>query len=137
MGNNLRDNKTLQELVCRRRAHRFPLPLEVDLTLPDRSIPAMIRDASLPNGDNDDADFIGIGILHDVPLPLDEGLPCRLRSESNLIPEDSKVTLLWTRHFGRDGFLSGGRMLVEVDALKSTGAPYGATADHPVRPEFG
>lgn len=101
-------HNTLKGMLCRRRAERMPLPVEVMFTRNGLTVMAVIRDRScdreLPGGS------LGIGILHNESLPLDVGLTCQTVTPTKLLPSRSVVTLIWTRHFGMEGFLSGGRM---------------------------
>ena len=106
---DLPENSNLQEAMpYRRRARRTSHPVDVELRLNDLTVSAVIRDVS--RADEHNPSFIGIGIFHSDPLPLDEILRCRTITESKLLPEESTVLLMWTRRFGSDGFLSGGRM---------------------------
>jgi hypothetical protein len=82
--------------------------VELELTRDGLTVSAVIRDVSL--GDDEDSAFIGIGLFHNDTLPLDETVSCRTVSPSEVLPVESTVTLMWTRRFGSDGFLSGGRM---------------------------
>ena len=109
-----RNNHVEQDQTCRRQAQRIPIPVEVELTTEDGRTTAVVRDATL--GDNQEAGFIGVGILHRNLLPLDEPLACETRTTSYLLPKHSNIILMWTRHFGSDGYLSGGRMMVDEPA---------------------
>lgn len=95
-------------MLCRRRARRTTLPVEVELSKDGLTVSAMIRDVSL--SDEADSPFIGIGLFHNDELPLDETLNCRTVSLSELLPIESTVSLMWTRHFGQEGYLSGGKL---------------------------
>ena len=106
MPNNQSQTDELQEVECRRRARRLPLPVEVTFETGDRIVAAMIRDVAIDN-----PDFIGIGILHRDLLPLDERLSCCTSSDTETLPAQSNVVLTWTRHYGNHGYLSGGRMV--------------------------
>ena len=106
---DLPENSNLQEAMpYRRRARRTSHPVDVELRLNDLTVSAIIRDVS--DADEQDPSLIGIGVFHSDALPLDEILGCRTVTGSKLLPEESTVLLLWTRRFGSDGFLSGGRM---------------------------
>lgn len=111
-------NSDTQEVLCRRRAERVPLPYEVQLTAADKTILAVIRDASLDEAK--ECGSIGISLLHDESLPLRQELPCRMMSETRVLHNHSVVTLMWTRSFGTDGFLSGGRMAPSVPKVETT-----------------
>ena len=108
MENAQKGHNALEATLCRRRTRRTILAVEVELSKDGVTVSAIIRDASL----NSEADspFIGIGLFHNHELPLDATLICRTVSPSELLPIDSTVSLMWTRHFGQDGFLSGGKM---------------------------
>jgi hypothetical protein len=108
MENSPKRHNTLEAMLCRRRARRTTLPVEVEFTRDSLTVSAVIRDVSL-NDDGDSAS-IGIGLFHNDALPLDENMSCRTVSPSEQLPVESTVILMWTRHFGGDGFLSGGRM---------------------------
>ena len=108
MENSPNRHNTLESMLCRRRARRTTMPVEVELTRDGLTVSAVIRDVSL--SDDGDSAFIGIGLFHNDALPLDESMSCRTVSPSELLPIESTVTLMWTRHFGQEGFLSGGRM---------------------------
>jgi hypothetical protein len=82
------------------------MPVEVQLTMNDRAIKAIIRDVSLEENPQDTR--IGISLLHNNWLPLNQVFRCRTLSESSLLPSESKCTLTWTLDFGTDGYLSGG-----------------------------
>jgi len=94
--------------LCRRRDRRIPLSVEVELSKDGLTLAAVIRDVSF--SDEQDSPLIGIGLFHNDALPLDETLHCRTISPSELLPIESTISLMWTCHFGSDGFLSGGRM---------------------------
>jgi hypothetical protein len=94
---------------CRRRVPRIPLPCELELTIGDRRVHAMIRDVSI--GGESTLGFIGIGLLHTEALPLQTEIHCHCKTKTSLIHQYSTVTLVWSRHFGADGYLSGGRMV--------------------------
>jgi hypothetical protein len=98
----------IQELSCRRRAPRIPNPVDVHFLVEGQSVAAIIRDTSVDETAN--SGFVGIGILHKDFLPLDQPIICRADSQTDAVPEHSSVTLRWTRHFGCDGYLSGGVM---------------------------
>lgn len=100
------------DLSCRRRNGRIPLPVEVRITLHGQTIKATIRDASL---DDDPVDGIGIGLLHDEVLPVGELLRCQVTCGSELLGREFEFVLFWTRCFGGDGCLSGGRIMVPAD----------------------
>ena len=108
MENAPKGHNTLEAMLCRRRTRRTTLAVEVELSKDGLTVSAMIRDASFDN--EGDSPFIGIGLFHNDELPLDETLSCRTVSPSELLPIESTVSLMWTRHFGQDGFLSGGKM---------------------------
>jgi len=108
MENAPKGHNILETTLCRRRTRRTTLAVEVELSKDGLTVSAMIRDASLNN--EGDSPFIGIGLFHNDELPLDETLSCRTVSPSELLPIESTVSLMWTRHFGQDGFLSGGKM---------------------------
>ncbi len=99
----------LQELSCRRRAVRIPNPVEVRFQLEQRTVKAIIRDTSIDETAR--SGFVGIGVLHQDFLPLDQPIVCQTESQTEAVPELADVTLRWTRHFGRDGYLSGGLMV--------------------------
>ena len=94
---------------CRRAAIRIPMPFELQLTVKQRTVDAIIRDVSPDN--EKPRGFIGIGLLHADPLPLHTPLPCVCLSRTTVLSRHSEVTLVWTRHFGADGYLSGGKMV--------------------------
>ena len=100
--------QTLKTMLWRRRARRISLPVDIELTFNDVTILAVIRDVSFSD-DADDSE-IGVGFFHNEPLPLREILKCRTNSHTDVLPAESTVFLMWTRDFGSDGFLSGGRM---------------------------
>jgi len=108
MENSPKGHHALEETLCRRRAGRITLPVEVELWNGNLTIMAVIRDVSFSEEEN--SSIIGIGLFHNDELPLDETINCRTVSHSELLPVESTISLLWTRHFGNDGFLSGGRM---------------------------
>lgn len=108
MRENQTQSVTLQNLTCRRGAPRISMPVEVQFTTGGRRVTAIIRDVSLNGAAT--AEVIGIGILHKDFLPLDEPLLCQTDSEIESLPKESEVTLMWTRHFGSHGYLSGGRL---------------------------
>ena len=108
MENAPKGHNILETMLCRRRTRRTTLAVEVELSKDGFTVSAMIRDVSL--NDEGDSPFIGIGLFHNDELPLDETLSCRTVSPSELLPIESTVSLMWTRHFGQDGFLSGGKM---------------------------
>lgn len=97
-----------EDLQCRRRAPRIPMPLEVELTADDRAVRAIIRDISLE--ENTQHTSIGVSLLHNQWLPLNQVIHCELLSEFSLLGRRSECTLTWTRDFGIDGYLSGGRL---------------------------
>lgn len=101
---------------CRRRAPRIPLPIEVELTTDDRTVKAIIRDASLDEGLAEGS--LGIGLLHRDALPVHQPIPCRTLTYTRLLSEESTVTLVWSRSFGTDGYLSGGRMVFETASVE-------------------
>lgn len=105
--------ETLRDQACRRRALRTPVPVEILFTIAGQKVPASVRNASVDETAHTGA--IGIGIHHHDVLPLDTPLNCRTNSESKTLPEESDVTLVWTRHFGSSGYLSGGRMIRRPD----------------------
>lgn len=108
-----------QEEACRRRAARIPMPIEVQFIMNGREVAAIIRDVSVNESAHEKV--IGVGVLHGDFLPLDESISCRIDSSSETLPEESQITLMWTRHFGSHGYLSGGRMTpVSVNALDRT-----------------
>jgi hypothetical protein len=94
---------------CRRHAMRIPLPFEIQLSTDGRTVNAIIRDVSIEYEEEDG--FIGVALLHDETLPLNTPMHCRCLSETRLLSTESMVTLVWTRHFGADGSLSGGKMV--------------------------
>ena len=102
-----------QDQKCRRRSHRHPLPVELQLQTASGNVTAIIRDVSLEH--KEVSGFIAIGILHNNPLPLHETLKCRTDSRTEVLQKESHVTLMWTSDFGADGYLSGGK-LFETDA---------------------
>ena len=108
MENSPNGQNTLGAMLCRRSVRRTALPVEVELWKGNLIVEAIIRDVSVSN--EEDSPFIGIGLFHNDALPLDETINCRTISPSVLLPAESTISLMWTRHFGRDGFLSGGRM---------------------------
>lgn len=97
-----------QDQRCRRRAHRHPLPVELQLQTANGDVTAIIRDVSFEH--KEVSGFIAIGILHNDPLPLHETLKCRTDSRTDVLQAESHVTLMWTRDFGTDGYLSGGKL---------------------------
>jgi hypothetical protein len=97
-----------QEQKCRRRADRHPLPVELQLQTANGDVTAIIRDVSLEH--KEVSGFIAIGILHNDPLPLHETLKCRTDSITDVLQKESHLTLMWTRDFGTDGYLSGGKL---------------------------
>jgi hypothetical protein len=99
---------SISQEATRRRARRKSHPVDVEFRLNDLTVTAVIRDVS--DADEQDPSYIGIGVFHNDPLPLDEILSCLTVTKSKLLPEESTVLLIWTRRFGSDGFLSGGRM---------------------------
>ena len=72
-----------EDLQCRRRAPRIPMPIEVELTANDRAVRAIIRDISLE--ENPRHTNIGISLLHNHWLPLNQILHCQLLSEFSLL----------------------------------------------------
>ena len=108
MGDLPERHSTQKTMLCRRRDCRIPLSVEVELSKDGLIVAAVIRDASF--SDEQDSPLIGIGLFHNDALPLDETLHCRTVSQSELLPHESTISLMWTCHFGSDGFLSGGRM---------------------------
>ena len=108
MENSPNGHNTLGATLCRRSVQRTALPVEVELWKGNLIVVAIIRDVSVSN--EEDSPFIGIGLFHNDALPLDETINCRTVLPSELLPVESTISLMWTRHFGRDGFLSGGRM---------------------------
>ncbi len=104
-----------QDERCRRRALRFPLPLEVELHHRGQIVRAIIRDASID--DNLQDGMFGVGLLHDDKLPLHEPLHCRTVTDCQLLSADARLTLTWSRSFGTDGFLSGGRILCDAETV--------------------
>ncbi len=108
MGSIPEQPQTLTAMIRRRRARRISLPVEVELRFGNGTTAAVIRDVSF--SEEQDSPFIGIGIFHNAPLPLEESLKCHTNTHTDLLPAESSVVLLWTRDFGGDGFLSGGRM---------------------------
>ena len=114
MENSPKRHNTLEAMLCRRRARRTSMPVEVELTRDGLTVSAVIRDVSL--SDDGDSAFIGIGLFHNDALPLNETMSCRTVSPSEVLPVESTVTLMWTRRFGGDGFLSGGRMAKNLTA---------------------
>lgn len=115
MKNSLERRNSPESMLCRRRVRRTTLPVDVELTRNGLTVSAVIRDVALSEADEDV--IIGIGLFHNDSLPLDETMSCRTVSTSELLPIESTVCLMWTRHFGRDGFLSGGRMARNPTAL--------------------
>jgi hypothetical protein len=106
---DLPENQNTQAVVmCRRRARRQPLAVEAELSRNGLTWAAVIRDVS--SSEDERTELMGIGLFHHDALPLDEILNCRTISRSELLPVESTVTLIWTRRFGSDGFLSGGKM---------------------------
>jgi hypothetical protein len=101
--------KQPEDLQCRRRASRIPMPLEVQLTTNDRAVRAIIRDISLE--EDPQRMSIGVSLLHNHWLPLNQVLHFQLLSDSSLLFSKSECTLTWTRDFGIDGYLSGGRLM--------------------------
>ena len=95
-------------MMCRRRARRQPLAVEAELSRNGLTWAAVIRDVSI--SEEQSTELMGIGLFHHDALPLDEILKCRTISHSELLPTESTVRLIWTRRFGSDGFLSGGKM---------------------------
>lgn len=108
MNKSPKRHNTLEAMLCRRRERRTTLSVEVELSTGNTTVAAVIRDVSV--SDAEDSLFIGIGLFHNDALPLDENINCRTISQSDVLPIESTVSLMWTRHFGSDGFLSGGRM---------------------------
>lgn len=108
MGNIPQRPQTLKAMLWRRRARRISLPVDIELTFKNLTTLAVIRDISF--SDDPDSSDIGVGFFHNEPLPLQEILKCRTNSHTDVLPADSIVVLAWTRDFGSDGFLSGGRM---------------------------
>lgn len=102
-----------QHQKCRRRADRHPLPVELQFQTAHGDMTAIVRDVSFDH--KEASGFISIGILHNDPLPLHETLKCRTDSRTDVLQKESHVTLMWTRDFGTDGYLSGGK-LFETDA---------------------
>ena len=109
-----RNNHMEQDQPSRRQARRIPIPVDVELTTAEGKTTAVVRDATL--GNNQETGFIGVGILHRNLLPLDEPVACETLTTSYLLPKHSNIILMWTRHFGSDGYLSGGRMKVNEPA---------------------
>jgi len=97
------------ENECRRRAPRIPFPAELKLTVGERTVDAIIRDLSPAT--EEEAGFIGIGLLHQEPLPLQTEIACECLTRSSVLSRRSTVLLTWSRHFGADGYLSGGMMV--------------------------
>ncbi len=108
MENSPKRHNTLESMLCRRRARRTTMPVEVELTRDGLTVSAVIRDVSL--SDDGDTTFTGIGLFHNDALPLDETMSCHAVLPSEVLPVESTVILMWTRRFGQEGFLSGGRM---------------------------
>lgn len=104
---------------CRRRAPRFPLPLEVELTRAGQPVTAILRDASVDEHLADGA--VGVGLLHNEELPLHEPLPCQPVLPCDLFGDQARLTLAWTRSFGTDGFLSGGQLECRVSLQAADG----------------
>ena len=90
------------------------MPVEVELLISERKVSAVIRDVSFD--EESGAAFFGIGVHHSEAIPLDVSVGCRLVSATDVLPKLSQVTLMWTRQFGVDGILSGGRMYREAAA---------------------
>ena len=109
MGDIPQDNNTAQSVACRRGARRIAMPVEVKLETTGRIVSAVIRDVSF--SEEPGLTYVGIGIHHNEAVPLDLPIGCRLVSQTSALPQKSHVTLMWTRRFGDDGFLSGGRMV--------------------------
>ncbi len=109
MGDKNLNKGTAQSVACRRRGRRIAMPLEVQLETSGRMVPAVIRDVSFST--ESDSAYIGIGIHHSEVMPLGVLVSCRLLSPTSALPKQSHVTLIWSRQFGDDGYLSGGRMV--------------------------
>ncbi|APZ94604.1 hypothetical protein Fuma_04236 [Fuerstiella marisgermanici] len=88
---------------------RIPNPVEVIFQFEEQTVKAIIRDTSIDETAR--SGFVGIGVLHQDFLPLDQPIVCRTKSHTEAVPELTDVTLRWTRHFGCDGYLSGGLMV--------------------------
>jgi hypothetical protein len=138
MENSANGHNTLGAMLCRRSVQRTALPVEVELWKGNLIVVAIIRDVSISN--DEDSPFIGIGLFHNDALPLDETINCRTVLPSEFLPVESTISLMWTRHFGSDGFLSGGRMAMNhaagyrdgeysVAAGQSANRPLGARGD--------
>lgn len=108
MGNAPQQQQILKAMLWRRRARRISLPVDIELTFNNLTILAVIRDVSV--GTEPDSPDFGVGFFHNDPLPLVEILKCRTNSHTDVLPAESTVVLKWTRDFGSDGYLSGGRM---------------------------
>ena len=98
----------LQDTSCRRRACRIPLPVELQFTTSHGVVRAALRDVCLEDGPHQEV--VGFGLFHKDYLPLNQLLHCVRLSETNLLDPEFEITLLWTRDFGPDGFLSGGQI---------------------------
>lgn len=93
---------------CRRRAVRIPLPLELQLSTEDGLVKAILRDVSLDEEAPDGS--MGLGLFHKDHLPLQKHMHCLRLSATRLLFRQFSVTLYWTRQFGEDGYISGGRL---------------------------
>lgn len=98
---------TSTDYSCRRRAARYPLPVEIEISHAEQRLAAIVRDVST-DGESE-CGFIGIGILHRTQLPLRTPLRCRTDASGPL--PSGILTLTWTQSFGPDGYLSGGRLV--------------------------
>ncbi|MCR9201243.1 MAG: hypothetical protein NXI04_21590 [Planctomycetaceae bacterium] len=102
------EDETDLSMLCRRRVPRVVMPVEVRLHSDTGSTLAMIRDASI-DVDRPQA-AIGVGLYHSEVLPLGVPIRCEVLSDSEELPAESRLVLMWTRNFDADGFLSGGRL---------------------------
>lgn len=103
------------KVTCRRRAVRIPLPLELQLATEDGAVKAILRDVCLDDPAEDGS--MGIGLFHKDALPLQQTMHCLRLSNTRLLFAEFDVTLFWTRSFGDDGHISGGRLTRIVQSI--------------------
>jgi len=102
------EDETDLSMLCRRRVPRIVMPIEVKLQCESRCVLSMIRDASIDVTAPEAP--IGVGLYHGEVLPLGVPIHCEVLSDSDELPRESTLILMWTRNFDADGFLSGGRL---------------------------
>ena len=103
------------EVTCRRRAVRISLPLELQLSTDSGAVKAILRDVCLDDPAADGS--MGIGLFHKDALQLQQTMHCLRLPDTRLLFAEFDVTLFWTRSFGEDGYISGGRLTRIVESV--------------------